>query len=810
MNVALVIESLEGGGSERVVRRLAVGLSRRGHRVYVYCLRTADATLETIPAAGVVVREARSGRGDWGLAGRLGRWLRGDRVQVVHAHSCAALVWVFPAAKLLGLPLVHVWHGWPLGPATRAHRLAERLDRFVDQVGVNSESLRSRLPPCVSSRSAAYLPNGIDLDPGDPRESRRRLAGFCGRTFKGPVVLAVGNVRAEKDTCGLLEAFALLRRDVPGAELVCVGAVRDARYGQEVQRVRDDLGLRAAVHFPGAYPDAWRLMAGADVFCLSSRTESFPNVVLEAMSQRVSVVATTVGDVGHLNRPDEPGRRLLRHGQSGLLAPPGDPAALAAALTCVLRDRRTAQARAACAYRDYRRYFTTGRMVRRYERLYADCLGGRARRGTRRRPRILMLGPAPPRIGGMVTSIDLLMKSPLRERYELSRCATTSSVYLGQTAGRHGLLACVGGVLKSSARHVRALGHLAAMLATKRIDILHIHTCSYFTFYRNLMDLLAAKLLGTRVVLHIRGGQFDRFCAGAGRRGQWLIRRGFAAADAIVVLSERWRGALRPFSGRTPMYVVPNGVALPCVHTRQVTKGQPCRFLYLAALTPAKGLDDLIAAAAILRAENVPFELLVAGPATDPPLAVWRQRVRASGLADAVTFVGPVAGSAKADAWAAADCFVHPSHSEGMPNAVLEAGAAGLPVIATAVGSLPEVLRVGPGEEPLALLVPPCDPVALARVMARLATDAALQHQLGRSVRRHIEANYSLVHVSRHLAGVYDELTAVRSTQRGGVTACPKPVPREGPLVSVDQRGRNEGLEAMRGGASIPAEANRP
>lgn len=763
VNVALVIESLDGGGSERVVQRLALGLAQRGQRVHVYCLRGADVPLEPLAAAGITVREAHSVGRDPLLAARLAWWLRRDRVQLVHAHSCAALAWAFPAARMLGLPLVHVWHGWPLAQPTRYHRLAEVLDRFVNGVGVNSQALRARLPIRRIADTATYLPNGIDLPCLAPADARRRLEAVCLRPLGRPLVLSVGNVRVEKDICGLLAAFAVLRRDWPTAQLVCVGAVHDYRYWRLVQRQMDTLGLGDAVCFAGACRKAWQVMAGADVFCLGSATEAMPNVALEAMSQRVPIVATAVGDIGRLPPDRADGPWLLRHNESGLLVPPGQPAALAAALDSVLRDRAAAQRRAELAHADYHRRFTTGQMVGNYESFYAAARRLRQRtRGPARTQRVLMLGPGPAQVGGMVTSINLLMDGPLSARYDLHRFATTCDTGATNTMPRGCRLAW------SAWRHWNALARLITVLVRRRIDLVHIHTCSHVTFYRNLLDIAAAKLLGCRVVVHIRGGQFERFCRMAGPTGGWLIRRGLQAADAILVLSAHWREMLAPYTGTTRVYVVPSAVRIAALPARRAAQNGPCRFLYLAALTHAKGLGDLITAAAHLRRTGVQFKLVVAGPATGDALSVWRERVASAGLADVTLFTGTVQGPQKTQLLATADCFVHPSHSEGLPNAILEAAAAGLPVIATAVGSVPEVLEGD--HERRGLLVPPQSPDHLAAAMQTLAGDANLRARLAAALHAHVAGHYGLPEVSSRVARVYEGLLSHRRRRAQSAT----------------------------------------
>ena len=803
MNVALLIETLESGGAERVVQQLALGLRQRRHRTFVYCLKAGGPVGEFLRTHGIGVREAHSAGRDPLLAWRLACWLRSDRIDVANAHNSAATVWALPAAKLLGIPLIQTRHGGLLGRATRYSRLADRLVRFVDRVTIVSESLRSRLPGGRALREAVHLPNGVDCTPVPPRQARHLLERLCGGALEGPVVLSVGTVCAEKDMRGLLQAMAILRRELPRVRLICIGAVRETTYGTQVDREIHALKLTDCVHRLGPVNDAYHTMAGADVFCLSSRTEAMPIVLLEAMNQRVPIVATAVGDVGRLDGSATPGRYLLRHNETGLLVPPGNPAALAEALRYALRDRSAAQRRAGRAANDYARFYTGERMTQGYERVYTDCLRccGRSAsrrsplRDKRRRSQVLMLGPAAPQIGGMVSVIDALMDSKLHERYGLHRLATTANTAQTRDDRRCGHLRRAAAKFASIARHLTSLARLARLMCSKRISLLHIHTCSYFSFYRNLLDLFVARLLGRPAVLHIHGGEFDRFCAGSGRLGRWLIRRGCQNADAVIVLSRQWRTWLNPYMGDARVSVVPNGITVSArqlrpdpeagLTTKQSLRhsladhdgtyaAHACRFLFLAALTARKGLADLIDAAALLCRDGIPFELLITGPATDDARSAWEQRVHQAGLQHVVTFTGPVMGLAKARLLASADCFVLPSLNEGLPVALLEAAAIGLPVIATAVGGIPEFMmpaerEAPPGQSvPLAPLIAPHDPATLAAEMSRLATDPERRRRIGKALRARVVADYGLDRQAERIARLYEQLIPQERARRAG------------------------------------------
>ena len=132
--------------------------------------------------------------------------------------------------------------------------------------------------------------------------------------------------------------------------------------------------------------------------------------------------------------------------------------------------------------------------------------------------------------------------------------------------------------------------------------------------------------------------------------------------------------------------------------------------------------------------------------------AEMRRLAAELGLAGRVHFLGP--RDDVPDLLSALDIFVLPSHSEGVSLALLEAMAASLPVIATRVGGLPEVVTDGEN----GLLIPPQDPEALATALERLLADPDLAQKLGGNARKQVEANFSLERLGREINEIYGEL----------------------------------------------------
>ncbi|RMF74032.1 MAG: glycosyltransferase, partial [Planctomycetota bacterium] len=191
-----------------------------------------------------------------------------------------------------------------------------------------------------------------------------------------------------------------------------------------------------------------------------------------------------------------------------------------------------------------------------------------------------------------------------------------------------------------------------------------------------------------------------------------------------------------------------------------------------------KGVGELLEAVAILRERNVRCSVEVVGPAigedggvSNEQLRRWRRVADCLGLSDRVQFTGPLRGAALEARWRRADCLVLPSHNEGMPYVVLEAGARRKAVIATQVGGIPDLLAPDRAREPLALLVRPCDPTELAGAMARLAGDARLREALADRLYEHVRRHYTIERQIRRLGEVYERIRPF--TRTAGVSSRP-------------------------------------
>jgi len=271
------------------------------------------------------------------------------------------------------------------------------------------------------------------------------------------------------------------------------------------------------------------------------------------------------------------------------------------------------------------------------------------------------------------------------------------------------------------AKDVRAAAELKKIIARGRFDIVHTHSSK-----AGLLGRWAARGSAARVVHTPHGHVFDGYFGVPLTQVILAAERKAAAwCDRIVVLTDAGRrDHLDRRVGRAAQFVtIPSGVPLGKVShalearasAREALGIAPDAFVVgcVARLEPVKGQIHLVEAIARLAASMPSLTLLLAGDGERRE--ALESHARARGIADRVIFAGAVADPVQA--LAASDLFALPSLNEGMGRAAVEAMAAGVPVIASAVGGLPEVLDRGNA----GLLVPPGDPGALADAIRELA-----------------------------------------------------------------------------------------
>ena len=286
------------------------------------------------------------------------RWCRKIDAHLVHTCELYANVLGLPAAALAGVG-VRIGNRRELRTPDkrRAHLTAQRMAyRAAHLVVANSAAAATQLRlEGVPAARIRVIANGVDCDrfavPARDRPIRR--------------VVTVANLREEKGHDTLIAAAGLLARRHPGVEFEIVG---DGPCRASLVRQANLRGLRKHVHFPGECHDIPARLAAADLFVLPSRTEAFPNALLEAMASGLPVVASRVGGI-----PE-----LIDSGVDGVLVNADAPEEFAEAIGDLIDRPSLAAALGRAARVKVEQRFGFESMIAGFTQLYLDALEGRA------------------------------------------------------------------------------------------------------------------------------------------------------------------------------------------------------------------------------------------------------------------------------------------------------------------------------------------------------------------------------------------------------------------------------------------------
>jgi glycogen(starch) synthase len=212
-----------------------------------------------------------------------------------------------------------------------------------------------------------------------------------------------------------------------------------------------------------------------------------------------------------------------------------------------------------------------------------------------------------------------------------------------------------------------------------------------------------------------------------------LLRRVWRKAAAVVANSEGLRQLGNIFEPKLPIAVIPNGVDLSAFSGAQTVR-EGAHMLFVGRVVYQKGLDLLLTALQTLSVPGWKLTIVGDGPSADR----LKQQAAELGIIQSVQFVGWQTRDRLAAYLKEADLFVYPSRHEGMPNAVLEAMASGLPVLATRIAGSEELVTSDTG-----VLVPSEDSAALGSALEQLLRDAALLQRMGSAARKRVEEQYS-------------------------------------------------------------------
>jgi glycosyltransferase involved in cell wall biosynthesis len=343
-----------------------------------------------------------------------------------------------------------------------------------------------------------------------------------------------------------------------------------------------------------------------------------------------------------------------------------------------------------------------------------------------------MLGPASGTRSGMAGLVDTYRAHGLFSRWPVEYLAT------------HG----DGGAWHSATLALSALRRFTALLATERQLLVHLHSAPERGLWRDALFMSLALAARRPLILQLHGTGLERLHEAAGRAGRALIRLMLEHAACVLVPCEAQRTWIRGVARHARVVLVRAPIA--CSEPA-ADAGRPNLVLFLGRLQPEKGLFDLMEAVAALRPAVPDVRLVCAGEGERDAALRHAERL---GIADAVRFTAWVGPSGKRALLETASVLALPSYEEAMPLGLLEAMAAGVPVVATPVGGIPEILVDGAS----GFLVAPGDTATLQRLLRKLLLDRQLAARLGAAARESVRLRCAPQRTLASLGQLYSEL----------------------------------------------------
>jgi glycosyltransferase involved in cell wall biosynthesis len=351
------------GGGERIVLRLAALLPKYGYRasILTFSVHPESAVLQSSPCPIYLLPLQRTY--DFSAlraALELKRFLKQQRIQIVQTFFESSDLWAGFVTKATSRAKL-IWSRRDMGILRESkHHLAYRLmSRIPDRVFAVSEEVRQHCVEVDRIRPSMVetIYNGIDIADWD-------AASLPAKPAAAPVIATVGNIRRVKGHDVFIKAAASVVAQFPQVTFNIAGGVLESDYFAELQKLIGDLNLTNHFHFVGGVANLREYLSTADIFVLPSRSEGFSNAIVEAMAASLPVVATNVGGNGE----------AVTDGVSGLIVPPDDPDALAAAITRLLSDPVKAREMGAAGKRMASEKFTTDAMMHQITLAYANVL----------------------------------------------------------------------------------------------------------------------------------------------------------------------------------------------------------------------------------------------------------------------------------------------------------------------------------------------------------------------------------------------------------------------------------------------------
>lgn len=283
-----------------------------------------------------------------------------------------------------------------------------------------------------------------------------------------------------------------------------------------------------------------------------------------------------------------------------------------------------------------------------------------------------------------------------------------------------------------------------------KVEIAHVHMASRGSYLRKSLIIRWLKFFKIKVILHLHGAEFrDFYAQECSQKKQQHIRDTFIMSDAVIVLSSQWISwAQETFSRTEHIRVVYNAVPVLELERTDVQSGL---IAFFGRISQRKGVSDLIQAMSLVIKKCPNARLKLAG---DGDIAVYKEQVEKLDMQEYIEFLGWVSGKEKENLLSISDVYCLPSYNEGFPMGVIEAMSAGIPVVSSFAGGIPDAIT----HNKEGLLVEAGDINGVAEALINIIENRELNEEFAKAAKSKFKENFSTEVIIPQLDKIYSEL----------------------------------------------------
>lgn len=608
---------------------------------------------------------------------QIGNIIKKEKPDIINGHSPVPFIADVALYESQDIPYVMTYHA---GSMLKHSYPIDFLIEFYESVILNAcfkkaKAIISYSQEFIKTYLAPYKNKVVEIPPGiDTKEFVPATKNSPSK--RPPKILFVGRIEKTSEWKGidyLLKAVQIVKKTYPEIELELIGP-GDAI--EKYQAMAAELGIGDHTSFPGGMTGEPLIKEyhNADMLVLPSTTnaESFGIVLLEAMACGLPVIGSKIGGIV----------RLIENNVNGLLVEPKNETALAKAILKVLGDKAIAKKMGAAGRKKAEQDYEWAHQIEKYNTLFEDIL--------RQRNVYQVTAYYPPNLGGMQKVVQIIAEFLARK--SMPTTVLTSDVsYTGPShvQPEKNLSVIYNGSFEF-AHTPLSLQYIFELIKTKKPALFHLHVAN--AFYVDLA-FLTARLKGIPYVAHIHidpdpSGKFGFLLP---LYKNLILKPLLNNADAIIFLTEsqKWHFIKKYNLKNRHMKVIPNGVSKEFYITRRTHSQKVTKLLFVGRLSIQKNIPLMLEA---LKMVQCPVELHIVGEGDDRTIIL--QKIKELQLNN-VTLHGALYKTKLIDMYSQSDIFLFPTNNEGMSLALLEAMAAGLPVITSALEQNKELLGQG-------------------------------------------------------------------------------------------------------------------